>query len=224
MKPPDGIQVPSPKIGTRKRRDLVACLSLALTACLGLTGCFGFLKPSPSTARHFVLTALPSADQPANTAGPQAVGVGQVHLPAYLFNSSLAVRKGGNEIDYSQSALWAERLDSGIQRVLAANLAGLLHTQQVRLSSWRSEDVSAEVYVAIEQFDVDAAGEGVLVARWRILAPGGENLLRSGESRFKRNGSQPDKDPSGAVATLSELMGDLGRQLAQALIDTSSKR
>ena len=199
-------------------------LMLGLGVCVGLTGCFGFRKPSPSTARHFVLTALPSTDQPANAAGTLAVGIGQVHLPAYLFNSSLAVRKGGNEIDYSQSALWAERLDTGIQRVLAANLASQLHTEKIRLSSWRSEEVSAELYLAIEQFDVDADGEGVLVARWRILAPGGETLLRSGGNSLKRPGPAPDKDPSGAIATLSDLLGDLSRHLAKALTETVPKR
>lgn len=191
---------------------------------MGLTGCFGFLKPVPSLARHFVLTPAASVETSPASSGPLAVGVGPVKLPAYLFNSSLAVRKGANEIDYSQDALWAERLDTGIQRVLAANLATQFHTDKIRLSSWRSEDVSAEVYVAIEQFDVDAEGKGVLMARWRILAPGGETLLRSGGSSLQRPGPPPDKDPSGAVTTLSELVGDLGKQLAQALTDTSSKR
>jgi uncharacterized lipoprotein YmbA len=216
--------MPPPELKTPSRRRLAAWLFLAFGVCVGLTGCFGFLKPSPSVARHFVLTPLTAAEPPAAAPGALAVGVGQVRLPAYLFNSSLGVRKGTNEIGYSQSAFWAERLDTGIQRVLAADLATLLHTHQLRLSSWRSEDVSLEVYVAIEQFDVDAGGEGVLVARWRILAPGGENLLRSGESRFKRQGPEPEKDPSGAVATLSELVADLGRQLAQAIGETTPKR
>ena len=101
--------------------------------------------------------------------------------------------------------------------MLAANLAILLPTDQVRLSAWQSEDVAAEVYVTIEQFDVDASGRGVLVAWWRILSPGGEKTLKAGESRLTRQGPPPDTDPSGAVATLSELVADFSRQLAQAL-------
>ena len=216
--------MPSPKISAPPRRRFPVCLLLAFGLCAGLTGCFGFLKPTPSVARHFVLTPATSVEPSAATSGPLAVGVGQVKLPSYLFNSSLAVRKGANEIDYSQSALWAERLDTGIQRVLAANLATQLHTDKVRLSSWRSEDVSAEVYLTVEQFDVEADGKGVLVARWRILTPGGETLLRAGGSSLKRPGPAPDKDPSGAVATLSELVGDLSRELVQALGDTTPKR
>jgi uncharacterized protein len=196
-------------------------LLLALAACACLTGCLGFLKPARATARHFVLTPLPAAEPATVTPGAPAVGVGRVKLPAYLFDTSLAVRKGTNEIEYFPSALWAERLDTGIQRVLAANLATLLPTDQVRLSAWRSEDVSAEVYVAIERFDVDAGGQGVLVAWWRILSPGGEKTLKAGESRYTRQGPAPGTSPSGAIATLSDLMADLGRQLAQALKETT---
>ena len=189
-------------------------------SCAGLTGC-SFLKPAKSTARHFVLTPLPASGPATAASGSLAVGVGQVKLPAYLFDTSLAVRKGTNEIEYLPSALWAERLDTGFQRVLAANLAIVLPTDQVRLSAWQSEDVAAEVYVTIEQFDVDTSGRGVLVARWRILSPGGEKTLKAGESRLTRQGPPPDAGPSGAVATLSELVADLSRQLAQALKETT---
>ena len=133
----------------------------------------------------------------------------------------MTIRNGTNEIVYLPSALWAERLDTSLQRVLAANLATLLPTDQIRLSAWQTGDVSAEVYVAIQQFDVDAGGHGVLVAWWRILSPGGEKVLKAGESHLTGQGSPPDADPSGAVATLSKLVADLSRQLAKAANDTT---
>jgi len=184
---------------------------------VGLTGC-SFLKPAKSTTRYYVLT--PVTATPSGS-GSLALRLGQVKLPAYLFNTSLAVRKGTNEVEYLDSAIWAERLDAGFQRVLAADLAADLPTEQIRLSAWRSEDVAAEVHVTIEQFDVDASGRGLLVAQWRILAPGGEKVLKTGSSRFSRPGPSPDVGVSGAVATLSELVIDLSRQLAQALKETS---
>jgi len=101
--------------------------------------------------------------------------------------------------------------------VLAANLAAVLPTEQVRLSAWQKDDFAAEVYVTLEQFDVDASGRGVLIAQWRILSPGGEKVLKAGGSHFSRQGPPPDAGASGAVATLSELVADLSRQLAQAL-------
>jgi uncharacterized lipoprotein YmbA len=150
--------------------------------------------------------------------------LGQVKLPAYLFNTSLAVRKGTNEVEYLESALWAERLDASFQRVLAANLATVLPTEQVRLSAWQRADVAAELYVTVEQFDVDASGRGVLIAQWRILSPGGEKVLKAGVSHLSRQGPPPDAGVSGAVATLSELVADLSRQLAQALRESASSQ
>lgn len=193
----------------------------AVAACACLTGCFGFLKPAHDTARHFVLTPLPGTG-PANVApGALGVGIGQVKIPSYLLNSSLAVRKGSNEIDYLPEVLWAERLDVGIPRVLAADLGALLPTDPIRLPIWGSDEIAAEVHIVIEQFDVNASGRAVLIARWRILSPGGEKMLRTGESRISRQGPSPHTDQSGAVATLSDLIAELSRQLAQALKETA---
>ena len=199
----------------------IAALFFAITLSAVVTGC-SFLKPAQSTARHFVLSPLPATRPAPAASNALAVGVGQLKLPAYLFDTSLAVRKGSNEIEYLPSALWAERLDTGFQRVLAANLAKLMPTDQVRLSAWRREDVAAEVYVSLDQFDVDTSGQGVLIAQWRILLPGGEKVLKAGGSRLSRQGPPPDAGASGAVATLSELVADLSRQVAQALREATS--
>jgi uncharacterized protein len=182
--------------------------------CAGLAGC-SFLKPAQPTTRYFVLKPLTvTAPMASNSL---AVGLGPVKLPAYLFNTSLAIGKGTNEIAYLPSALWAERLDTGFQRVLAADLAAVLPTDQVRLSSWQSDAVAAEVYVSVEEFNMDASGRGALIAQWRILSPGGEKMLKAGGSHLSRQGPPPATNLSGAVTTLSELIADLSRQLSQAL-------
>jgi uncharacterized protein len=198
-----------------------AALLFSVTLCAGIVGC-SFLQPAKATARHFVLTPMPATGPAAAAANSLAVGLGQVKLPAYLFNTSVAVRKGTNEVEYLPSALWAERLDTGFQRVLAADLAIILPTDRIHLSAWQKDAVAAEVYVTIEQFDVDASGRGALVARWHILSPGGEKILKTGGSRLSRQGPPPNANTSGAVATLSELVADLSRQLAQALQEATS--
>jgi len=191
-------------------------LVLGLAACFGSTGCFEFLKPAHTTSRQFVLTPLPATSPPV-AAGSMPVGVGQVRLAAYLVTKSVVVRRGTNEIDYVPTVFWAERLGDNFQRVLAANLAIQLPTDEIRLSAWRSEDVAAEVYVAVDQFDVDADGRAVLVARWRVLSPGGAKTLKSRECRLVRQGPPPESDTAGAIATLSELLAALSDQLAQAI-------
>ncbi|MFO1477436.1 MAG: PqiC family protein [Verrucomicrobiota bacterium] len=204
------LDIPSrPRIPGARTLAALLC-SLVLTSC-------SFMKPVASTSHYYVLT--PDATT-SGESGSLAVGLGQVKLPAYLFNTSLAIRRGTNEVDYLESAIWAERPDAGVQRVLAADLAAVLPTDQLRTPAWQKNDVALEVYVAIDQFDVDAAGRGVLVAQWRILSPGGERILKSGISRLSRPGPSPDTNISGAVATLSDLLADLSRQLAQALKET----
>lgn len=196
-----------------------AAFLMTLTVCTCVTGC-SFLKPAPDTSRHFVLTSLPPTETANLAPGASRVDVVHVKIPAYLFNSSLAVRKGANEVAYPPGILWAERLDTGIPRVLTADLSSLLPSDQIRPSVGPSEDVAREIGVTIEQFDVSSSGQAVLVASWRILASGGEKVLRSGESHLSRSCPAPDSDPSGAVGTLSNLIADLSRQLAQAVNDT----
>ena len=192
---------------------LIRSLS-AGAACVCLSGCLN-LKPAQVTARYFVLSPIPVAA--AQRPPVPAVGVGQVKLPSYLFKDSLAVRKGANEIEYMETASWAEHLQGGFQRVLAANLGALLPARQVRISAWHRKDVAMEVHVTVEQFDVDAGGSGVLVAWWRVLSPGGENVLKAGHFRSSCQGPPPRENPQGATATLSQLVGSLSQQLAEGM-------
>ncbi len=193
-----------------------------MALCAGVSGC-SVLKPVKSSARHFVLSPVPAVGSATVASGSIAVGLGQIKTPAYLFNSSLAVRVGTNEIEYLPSTFWAERLDSGFQRVLAANLAILLPTDRIPLSAWQRNEVMAEVYVTLEQFDVDATGRGVLVARWRILSPGGDKVLKAGSSRLSRQGPPPLPGVSGSIGTLSELVADFAGQLAPVLKETTQR-
>jgi uncharacterized protein len=204
------------RAGARTPPTRFGAMVFALALCAGMTGC-SFLKPAQPNARYFVLTPAAAAGPTAAPSTPLAVGLGQVKLPAYLFGTSLAVRKGTNEVEYLPSALWAERLDTGFQRALAANLALLLPTDHIQLSAWQKDAVTAEIFVTLHQFDVDSTGRGVLVAQWRVLSPGGEKTLKTGTSRLSRQGPPPDADASGAVATLSELLAEFSRQMAQTL-------
>ena len=142
------------------------------------------LQPMPQFCQYLVVQVRRRSDQVAGgiQRGGLAVGIGQVKVAAYLFGTSLAVRQSATEIEYRPSLLWAERLDSGFQRVLAANLSVLLPTDRIRLSAWNREDVSAEVRVVIEQFDVDLRGQGTLVARWRVTSPPNTASSESGAS------------------------------------------
>jgi uncharacterized lipoprotein YmbA len=182
-----------------------------------VSGCVD-LKPVTDATRYFVLTPL-AGSKPTTAApsGLRAVGIGRVEIPDYLQSKRIALRKRPSEIQYLESLQWAERLDKGIQRSLAANLGGLLGSTNVALSAWRRSDVQAEVHVSVLRFESDAQGQAVLDARWRITNPGSEITWRTGVSSIIRPGPGLGENPDGAVATLSEAVGDLSREIAEAL-------
>jgi uncharacterized lipoprotein YmbA len=177
------------------------------------------LKPAAGVPRYFVLSAEPGEAKISGRTGlgpAQAVGVGPVKLPGYLGKKSLAIHKDDNEIEYLQSAHWAEILEQGFDRVFAADLAAHLPGKQVR-RGWRSDEVSMEIHIAVVRFDVDVSGQGVLTANYRIVSPGKSQLLRNGQIYADRQGARPETDPKGATATLSSLVDDLSAELAKAV-------
>jgi uncharacterized lipoprotein YmbA len=198
-----------------KTRFPLLCSLLASAAYLCLPACISF-KAAHDTARYFLLSPMAGADKAPAPASALAIGVGKVKVPAYLLRDPLAVRQDTNEVKYLENALWAERLDNGLQRIIAEDLGRLLATDRVRLSSWRREDVQLEVYVSIERFDIDADCQGEISAWWRILSPGGEQTLKAGQFHAVRKGPVPSLDPRAAVATLSLLVEDLSRDIAKA--------
>ncbi|MBL9172213.1 MAG: membrane integrity-associated transporter subunit PqiC [Verrucomicrobiales bacterium] len=194
-------------------RNLVLPGALALL----VTGCLP--KPHTLATRSYLLSPVSPARTPGTTAAPAqpTLGIGIVQMPSYLLKPSLAVRSGSNEVRYLEASLWAERLDTSFQRTLAANLASLLPTDQIRISSWSRDEVVRAVYVNVEQFDVDARGTGTLAAWWRITNPSGDKTLRSGEFRSTQPGPPPSEDPGAVASTLSTLTTRLSEQLAATL-------
>lgn len=138
-------------------------------------------------------------------------------MPDYLLKDSMAVRKGDNEIQYLENALWAERLDHSFQRTLAANLSSQLGDSRVRISSWQPGEVALAVRVSVERLDVDGQGRGTLIARWNIEAPDSRKVLKSGESSFAKSGPMTYNDPASIATTLSDLTAQFSEVLAKAI-------
>lgn len=189
----------------------LAAMSLMLCGCLNL-------KPVVDTSRSFVLTPLPATTPALFTSlDSPVVGIGRVDIPEYLQSKRIAVRKGSNEVQYSETLQWAERLDKGIQRALGANIGLLLGSTNVVLSAWRRSDVQAEIYVLVQRFETDERGQAVLEARWRVMNPGAEIALRAGLSRITQAGPPFADNPDGAAAALSDTVANLSREITEAL-------
>jgi uncharacterized lipoprotein YmbA len=201
-------------MNSQKTTQLLVVLAVSV---LVLSGCSN-LQPVVDRTRFFLLTAAPPPVADATISGPHsAIGIGRIGLPDYLLPKQIAQRKGGGEIQYSDTLHWAERLDKGIQRVLGDNLNSLLGTTNVILSAWRRSEVYAEVYVTVQSFESDEKGRVLLEARWQISNPGADVILQGNFSRISKQGPSLVADPVGAAATLSEVVADLSREIAAAL-------
>jgi hypothetical protein len=181
-----------------------------------LSGCLSF-DPVEDSVRVFVLSPAAAAGGPAAAKEAPAVGIFPVEIPAHLRKEALAVRKGANELQYVEASRWGERLDKGLQRVIGHNLSLLLGSDCVHLSVWRREEVRCELQVVVDRLEMMDTGEVALEAVWRVTAPGGEKGLAARRARVARTGPSPLKDPAGAVAALSDAVGELSREIARSI-------
>lgn len=190
---------------------------LITAAAILLCACANF-KPVVHNVRHFVLTptAPPNESDPPN--GPN-LGIAKVVLPGYLLQDRLVIRRGGNEVQFTDNLRWAEGLEKNIQRVLAGEIAALTGSSNAYQLSWRRNEVSAEVHVTFDRFEFTSDGKAVLNAKWLITNPGAERTIYSGHTELSRQASSLFANPDEAVATLSALLGELCREIAGALVN-----
>ena len=170
--------------------------------------------------RFYTLSALTDAPggKPPKTLADLTVGVGPVTLPPYLDRPQLVTRAGDNRVVLADIDSWAEPLQGMFARVLAENLVLLLGTDDVVILPQRRDlALDRQVEVDVTRFDVDAAGNAVLDARWWVYGRNGEKLLRSGRSTI----SEPAQvgDYTAAAGALSRALGAMSEEIAQAIAD-----
>ncbi len=190
---------------------------LTLICSLSLIACGCVIKPALIPTRHFVLAPISELEHvPVGTQRPP-IEVASVKMPSYLLRDSVVVRKGDNEFQYLETALWAERLDQSFRQTLAQNLTVLLASDQTYLTAAEPRSVVVRVFVDVQQFDVDAEGRGTLLAGWRLAAAGADKPIKTGQVHLTRSGPSPRGNPQAIASTLSALTADFSQELAQAL-------
>ncbi len=190
-----------------------AALVAALAACVSL-------KRTPE-ARFFVLRAVAEGPAAQATApAPSLVGLLRVALPGYLERPQLITWVGPGELRVDEYLRWAEPLDSGLSRTLAANLQALLPEARVVVAPWPSRaNPASRVRVELQRFGPQAGGEVVLEGRFAVLPAEGERPLAARPVALKRGplAAAPAVDPAAEVDAMSELVADLAREIVNAL-------
>jgi len=197
-------------------------LSLLLIMCsLGvlLGGCV--IKPAPVPTRHFVLAPIPAHEHAPTITQPLAVEVGFVKMPSYLLRDSMVIRKSADEVEYLETALWAERLDHCFRQTLAENLSQLLAADRTYVARVECDRMVVRVSVNVDQFEVDTAGRGTLLASWRLIAGGADKPMKIGQARLARTGASPRGKPEVIATTLSDLAAEFSRELAPSIRESA---
>ena len=194
-------------------RSLAATVFAAALVPFLTSGCLN-LKPAEDPIRYFLLHPMAEAGEArAETPEDLRLGIAPVVVPNYLTKPWIVVRTSRTEIRYSDYDKWAENVDKGVQRVLAENLALLLHTDRVRLNSWKGAHEDLVLHLTLQRLEVDEEGQVVLEALWQISG----RRAASGRQVVVLSGPAPAADPSGAVVTMSQAVAELSRTIAQAI-------
>jgi uncharacterized lipoprotein YmbA len=135
---------------------------LLLLACAGCSQ----LMPVKDKAVHYLLAPL-ATEKPLKATTP-AIAVNRAALPGYLDTEQFVTRRDDLLVT-SDIDLWAEPLDDGISRVVAANLRNLTGSMNIQpVQRFTTLDYSHLLELRVSQFENDSAGKMVLRGAWRM--------------------------------------------------------
>jgi uncharacterized lipoprotein YmbA len=190
---------------------------IILLVCFIPAGC-SFLEVKPDPSRFFALTSLPRTGQTAqDAAGTSALvlGIGPIKFPGYLDRQQMVTRISQNRFAVAENDRWAEPLEENFSRVLSQNLSILLQTDRIVTYPWvRSQQPNYQVQVEVLRYEPNAEQVVELWARWSII----DNTKKT-VSVKETYLTQParDKSTEASVASMSELVSDLSKEIAAAI-------
>ena len=159
----------------------------------------------------FVLTPLPQVEAAAPGRDGPFIGVVPVRLPEYLNHNVIVTRETDNELALAKFNEWAAPLSANITSVLTENLSTLIPTDRIATIP-TAVATDKDVAVEIVNFERNAEGDVVLLARWTIIGDGGRRLLAMRRSGFRAE--DVPMDYGAIAAAMSRLLGELSRDIA----------
>lgn len=188
---------------------------LAASLLFGCSPAFNNLQnigKESDPSRFYTLNAEAQADKSQRPLPQLMLGVGPIVVADYLDRSQIVVRESDTRLELAEFDRWAGNPAKEIQRVLGANLATLLGTEQVAHYPWRSginPDMTVEA--TIERFEYSHDGKVRLVAGWQVLADNGRRIVA-----FRRSTLQAESGSGYAEISkgLSGLLAELSVQIA----------
>ncbi len=169
---------------------------------------FGGCAATPP-AHFYTLSATPG---PATAASDLSVAVGPVTIPAVVDRPQIVLQTGPNEVRLDEFNRWAAPLANSIGRVVAANLAVLLGTPRVVLTSPAlGTDTDARVLIQVQRFDSALGEAATLDAVW-VISGSPEKKPRTGRTTVREPAT--DKTFEALAAAHSKALDRLSQDVA----------
>ena len=183
-------------------------------------GCLG--KGTQKPTQFYLLQPLsPSMEEQGAVAGEGIVlGIGPVRVRDYLNRPQIVTRTRTNEITIHEFHYWGEHLSTNFTAILAQNLSVLLSTDRILIYPYRSKQelpLEYQVVVDVIRFDGEPGVEATLLDQYDILEFK-ENEKKQIVTK-QQSFSKPlaNKSFETLVAVMSELVGDLSRDIAEKI-------
>ena len=184
----------------------IAVLTVMCLGVLPLAGC----GRSPHV-NFYTLTSTvkPVVADPARTL--PTVAVAPVSLPELVDRPQFVVPVDGSRVDILETQRWAEPLKSGIPRLLAENLSGLLGTDRVSAyPQTAASEVDYLVFVDFRRFG--STGDSVSIdAFWSIRGQAGA-IVKTGRTRVNEPYGGEGYEP--LVSAYSRALGVVSKDIA----------
>jgi uncharacterized lipoprotein YmbA len=182
-----------------------------------LAGC-SFLKPKADQTQFYVLRAQSAGTgaAPASAAAPPEIRVGPGQIAGYLQNSSIAIEKGPNRVEYLDLYRWAEPVSKGVSRVLAENLAQKFDPLHVTVHpNLPLGDSGYAIRYIVERLEGTLAGPVTLNVSWQVVRRSDKTVIAVKRSSYVVPGKS--KEVSAYVERLSSAIAQWSDDVAAAI-------
>jgi len=185
----------------------------ALLLLLALGAACRIIPEARPDATHFYTLGLPVPSESGGRAGPLALGLGPISLPAYLDQPQLVTRVDEERIAFSSGDRWAGSPRSQFERALQLRLMSALGTDDITVFPWwHAHRIDLSIQLNVLAFEPDSTGSARLDALWRVRdGQHQDSILRTGRVSLR--------EPIGAGGTGAavEALSRTLDQLADAI-------
>jgi len=194
-------------------RNQKPVLSAAVLAAL-LAGC----ATTPESQFYVLQPRAWNAPASKKVPGkPTTIGLQPVTLPDYLDRPQIVTGKGSVGIHVAEFHRWGEPLGSGMARVLRDTLKTCLTPHTIPAFPWGDTRPDLQIKISVNTFIATPGAKATLVADCRLIDREGNGTLHTFSTERPAG-----TDYTSIVQTMSALVDDLGRMLAEKIIENGN--